>query len=191
MRVSTRTPSRRSASALSDHRVADIVGVLLLALAVFTLLSLVMANTGILGPALSGFFRGLFGRGAWAVPFVVAFLGVTALRGRKVSGLPSVTLGLSLVFLAVVGALAKSLHGDFFDLEAVAGSGGYVGAAVGWLAAYCFGAANIVFLGALGCVGGILCLNTPLHGLWASWTNRKRPLARGGRSHDDVYPLMP
>ena len=178
MRVSTRTPAKRGASVSTDHRIADIVGVLLLALAVLTLLSLVVANTGLVGQALSGALSTLFGHGAWAVPFVVAFVGITSLRGRKVSGLWSVTLGLSLVFLALVGALAKSSGGDYFDLDAVARGGGYLGAAVGWTSARLFGQANYVILGALGCIGGILCLNTPLHSLWAAWTNRKLPAAR-------------
>ncbi|MHB8636012.1 MAG: FtsK/SpoIIIE family DNA translocase [Fimbriimonadaceae bacterium] len=178
MRVSTSTPARRKASASRDHRVADIIGVLLLTLAVITLLSLFMANTGIIGPALSGFFRVLFGHAAWAVPLVIAFLGISSLRGQKVSALRPVTLGLSLVFLALVGALARSNGGDYFDVDAASASGGYVGAAIGWVFGSLLGAAKVVGLGALGCVGAILCLNTPLHGLAAAWTSRRRPTPR-------------
>ncbi len=178
MRVKQPTATRRAAPEPNEHRIADIVGVLLVALAVLVLLSLVLSNTGILGRALGDLLGSLFGHGAWAVPFVIGFMGISTLRGRKVSGLRTVTLGLTLVFLSLVGALAKAKSGDYFDLEAVQVSGGYVGAVMGWLFGTLLGAAKAVGLGALLCVGAILCLDMPLHRMAGALRDRRRPIPR-------------
>lgn len=178
MRVSSQARAKRGSTGLSDHRVADIVGILLIALAVLTAVSLVMSNTGVIGQLLAQVFGVCFGHGAWVVPFVIGFLGFTSLRGKKVSGLKPVTWGMVLVFFAIVGAMATQLNGDYFDLETASKSGGYIGAGVAWLFSYCFGVAKNVVLGALGCVGAILCLNTPLHSVWAAMKGRKVPKSR-------------
>ena len=165
MKVTTRTPIGRRPKNRPDHRIADILGILLLALAVFSILSLTLSNTGLFGGALARAMATLFGRGAWAVPLVIACIGISSLRGNKLVGLRHVTWGLGLVFLGLVGALAGAKGGDYFDVDAVIAGGGYVGAAIGWLFAALLGAAKFVGLGALVCVGAIMCLDVPVRSL--------------------------
>ena len=93
MRVKQPTAARRAMPEPNEHRIADIAGVLLVALGVLVLLSLVLSNTGILGRALGDLLGTLFGHGAWAanimtipgdmVPhrLVGTLYGVTALGG--------------------------------------------------------------------------------------------------------------
>jgi hypothetical protein len=164
MKVTTRPSGKGRASAkTSTHRGHDIAGVLLIALGIVTLISLAIANTGVLGEALSGFFKTLFGKAAWAVPFFLFVLGAGYISGKKALGLTHLTWGLSLIFLAVVGVMAQPGTGtDYFDPNAVTNSGGYLGAVVGWAFSSLLGAAKIVGLGAIGMVGLILCVDTPI-----------------------------
>jgi len=85
MKVSTRSAVavRRKNKEQPTHRMLDITGIGLLALAVFTVLSLLLKDTGILGEMVGGFVRLIFGRGSWAVPLLFAALGVAALKGKQ------------------------------------------------------------------------------------------------------------
>lgn len=148
---------------------------MLISLAVVIVISLALAdNTGLIGQLLSGLFRTLFGRGSWAVPFVVGGLGWAVLGGKRTVGISHLTLGLCLIFLALLGAFSRPYNGDYFDPAATSASGGYLGAIVGWLASSLLGAAKFVGLGALAMVGIIMSVNTPIHGLIAAFRERSR-----------------
>ncbi len=169
MKVSTRTPApgkrRPSAAKETSHRGHDIAGVLLIALGVVTLISLLIADTGVLGGALSGFFKSLFGKAAWTMPFFLIILGAGYISGKKALGLAHLTWGLTLIFLAVVGIMAHPVGTDYFDPSAISTSGGYLGAVVGWAFASLLGQAKLVGLGALGMIGFILCVDTPIRSM--------------------------
>lgn len=154
-------PRRKSAEPPS-HRATDIWGIAVLSLAVLTALSLLLPNTGLVGGAIDTVFRTLFGRGAWATPFVLAIAGFGLLAGRKTLEVSHLTLGLFLLFMSFLGGLAQAANGDFFDLTIVASSGGYLGALIGWMFTSLFGAAKLVGVVALGLVGVVLCVNSPI-----------------------------
>jgi DNA segregation ATPase FtsK/SpoIIIE, S-DNA-T family len=164
MKVTTRPPAsgRRRSEPDHSHRVFDIAGVLLIALAVVTALSLILADTGFLGRSISGFLRLLFGSGAWAVPLALGGIGAAVIGGRRSIEVTHLTWGLALIFVAVVTAFAQPLNGDYFDPEIVASSGGYFGAVLAWLLTLMLGSAKMVALGAIGMVGLILCVNMPI-----------------------------
>lgn len=190
MKVSTRpsSSSRRRTEAAPSHRPFDILGVTLITLSVITMISLILASdTGILGEALSTVLRVLFGRGSWAVPFLLGGLGIAVIAGKRSIGVTHLTYGLTLIFLALVGAFAKPLGGSYFDPDAVSASGGYLGATIGWLASALLGAAKFVGLGGLAMVGVILSVNTPIHELLLAVKERARiqPPAKPAR------PLRP
>jgi DNA segregation ATPase FtsK/SpoIIIE, S-DNA-T family len=167
MKVTTRTPLRGKRRSEPDvsHRRSDIFGVLLLALAVVALLSLFLGDTGVIGRALSGFLKLLFGKGAWGMPVVLAGVGVAVIRGRRSIEVTNVTIGLFLMFLALLGTLARPLADSYFDPTVVAEAGGYLGAIVGWAFDGLLGQAKMVGTGALGVVGFILCGTVPLMAL--------------------------
>ena len=190
MKVTTRTAARdggysgrRHAEAGNSHRWYDVIGVVLLALAAITLLSLILTNTGVLGGLLRGVLMLLFGRGAWAVSAVFAGLGLAVLMGRRSIPLTHLTIGATLIFLAVIGAFAQPGHGDFFDPDAAANTGGYLGACVGWLSTWLLGQAKPVGLGVLGMIGLILCVNTPIRTMILAARDRASGLrVRPGRA---------
>ncbi|MBC8065732.1 MAG: DNA translocase FtsK 4TM domain-containing protein [Chlorobia bacterium] len=166
MKVTTRPSASgkgRAVAKTQSHRGHDIVGVLLVALGVITLIALMIANTGVLGAVLSGFFKTLFGKAAWAMPFFLILLGAGYISGKKAIGITSLTWGLSLIFLAVVGVMAQpGPNLDYFDPNSITQSGGYLGAIIGWAFSSLLGQAKLVGLGAMGMVGIILSVNTPI-----------------------------
>ncbi len=145
-----------------DHRPPDIAGVLILAVAVVSLLSLILADTGIIGQALSTFFRTLFGLGAWVVPVLLGLLGFATISGKRAFSLGRLSIGLSLLFLAILGTLAREASADFFDYSVIGRSGGFIGAVVGYGFTSLLGSAKMVGLIAMGLVGVILSIDRPL-----------------------------
>lgn len=166
MKVTTRPSSTgkgRAVAKTQSHRGHDIVGVLLVALGIITFIALMISNAGVLGAALSGFFKTIFGKAAWAMPFFLVVLGAGYISGKKAIGITSLTWGLSLIFLTVVGIMAQpGPNQDYFDPISITQSGGYLGAIVGWAFASLLGGAKLVGLIALGLVGLVLSVNTPI-----------------------------
>lgn len=148
-----------------SHRVYDILGIVILALAVITLASLMLSNTGVLGGAINALFKTLFGRGSWIVPIFLGLLGCGFIAGKKKLEVTHMGIGLTLVFLSVLGMLAGSRGGDFFESDVVVKSGGYFGAVLGWIFDSLLGRAGIVGLGSLVAVGLVLCVPVPLRAL--------------------------
>jgi DNA segregation ATPase FtsK/SpoIIIE, S-DNA-T family len=186
MKATTRSAARRNRQEPDlSHRPFDIAGLLLLALAVLIVLSLVMADTGLLGLALSSAFLGLFGKGAWIVPIILSLLGVGLLAGRRSIEITQLGIGLGILFGAILGIIAaKDAYGGYFSVETVSASGGYLGAAIGWLFEKLLGAAKLVGLGALGLSGLVLCIRVPIRVLTATAAEtlrerkRTRPIER-------------
>jgi len=164
---------RRLAEPVHDRR-HDVAGILLLALAGIMLTALALGNAGAIGQFLHDSIRLLFGRGAWLTPFVFGLIGISLLAGRSRFEWGRMSWGLTILFVTTVGAMATSVQGDFFDPSVVAGSGGYVGAMVGWLLDLLLGAAKPVGFGAMGMVGVILCLDVPIRSVLGSIADRAR-----------------
>jgi S-DNA-T family DNA segregation ATPase FtsK/SpoIIIE len=167
MKVTTRTstPIRRRNQPDLSHRKFDIAGVFLIAIGLVLLFSQLLADTGILGFAVSTLFRTLFGRGAWVLSLVFAGVGGGLIAGQRKIELGHLVAGLSLVFLAILGLLASPGNGDYFDPTNAKAGGGYVGACVGWFFQTILGSARIVGLGALVAWGAVLIIPTPLRGI--------------------------
>jgi DNA segregation ATPase FtsK/SpoIIIE, S-DNA-T family len=132
----TRGPrSSQTAKALSPHK-GDIQGVALLLIATLLALGVWFHNGGNVGVFLELSLRGLFGYGAYAVPVLVAGLGIAMFR-RSVApaGDPvalRVTIGLLAVLLGGLGLIHLSRgNPPVSSTSAVLqGSGGWVGAAI-------------------------------------------------------------
>ncbi len=175
MKVSSRPTAsgRRQAEDVSSHRGSDIVGVLLIALAIITALSLAVANTGFLGQVLSAVFRGLFGRGAMGVPILMAGMGLAAISGRRTVNLGALAFGASLFYFALLGMLANpGDSGDFFNPSQINATGGVFGAVIGWTFSALLGEVRYFGLGTLALIGLILCGNTSLKSVALMLKNR-------------------
>jgi S-DNA-T family DNA segregation ATPase FtsK/SpoIIIE len=172
MKVSTRTAAvvRRKSKNEPSHRFLDIAGVLLIALAIFSVLALALRDTGVLGQLVGGFFRFLFGRGSWVLPFLIGGLGVAAIKGRQQLAFTHLTWGLSIFFLALLGMLAQPHGGDWWSDTALT-SGGVFGAAMGLAFATLLGAAKLVGLAAIALVGLVLCVDVPIREMLTSARN--------------------
>ncbi len=177
MRTTSRPAGPKRAphgSGPTSHRTADLVGVGLIGLGIVVGLTLGLGNGGLIGDGLAGLFLSLVGQGAWAVPVVLAFAGVSLIAGRTDVQVGRVTVGASLVFLGVVAFLARARGGDYFDPEVAQQSGGYLGAAVAWATSALLGGAKPVGLAVLVIVGGVLCLDVPLRNVLGALADRAR-----------------
>lgn len=163
--IAPRKATKASQSDLSSHRTTDVLGVCLLALAAVIVFALSVGQAGLIGEALGGLFRLLFGKGAWGVPLIFTLLGLALLAGRRKIEATRLTWGLFIFFAALLGVFAASRQGEFFDPDVVSASGGYLGAIIGWTFASLIGSAKLIGIGALGMVGVILCANAPLRAL--------------------------
>ncbi len=191
MKVSTRKPRIAPKKAPPSHRALDIAGIGTLAAALIVLVALLTRNSGILGGLLGTVVSNLFGKGAWAAPPLLILMGFGFLKGRGPS-LTHLGIGLGLLFVALLGFLARPLGGDFFDPTVVAASGGYVGAAVASLFAALLGAGKAIGLGALGMVGLVLCVDLPLRELAAKAPRPRiqpRPI-REPREPREAKPIL-
>jgi DNA segregation ATPase FtsK/SpoIIIE, S-DNA-T family len=125
----------QTAKALSPHK-GDIQGVVLLLIAVLLALGVWLHNGGDVGVFVELFLRGLFGYGAYAVPVLVAGLGVAMFRRTvATSGDPvaaRVTIGLVAVLLGGLGLihLSRGNPPASAKADALQHSGGWIGAAI-------------------------------------------------------------
>jgi DNA segregation ATPase FtsK/SpoIIIE, S-DNA-T family len=133
----TQRPSQ-TAKALSPHK-GDIQGAVLVLVAVVLALGVWLHNGGKVGGFLELFLRGLFGYGAYAVPVLIAGLGVAMFR-RTVApaGDPitvRVTIGLLAVLLGGLGLIHLARGNPpastkAHAVDALHDSGGWVGAVI-------------------------------------------------------------
>jgi DNA segregation ATPase FtsK/SpoIIIE, S-DNA-T family len=169
--VSTKAKSKE---AVTSHRRFDVAGIMFLAMAALCVVALATRNSGVVGTTLRDVFAILFGKGAWAVPVALAAIGLTYFRGHSRSGGWAV-FGISLTLLAILGGLAKSRGGDFFDPNIVAESGGYLGACVAAAFHTLFGSVGkVVSLIALGATGVVISLDKPLRAVLLDWRERAK-----------------
>lgn len=142
----------------SPHR-ADIIGICLVSVGVIMAIGLATSQAGILGSAIARFFTTLFGVVAWAVPPALVILGIGFFRTENWR-IGRWTGGLLMVLLALLGGISRPVRGDFFHPDAIATSGGMVGAVLGWLGNSLLGAASLVLWIAVGGIGLLLLFNS-------------------------------
>lgn len=166
------------AEAEGSHRVHDVLGVLCVALAVVTVISLTTESAGIVGQALGEIARALFGTGAVVVPILLTLWGGALFLGKRRIDLSRSVWGSAVLFWAVLGAMARPASGDYFAPDAAAAGGGYAGALLASSLDALFGAGKAVGLGAIGMIGVILILNAPLRAVAQSLAERAKRRAR-------------
>ncbi|HLO97441.1 MAG TPA: DNA translocase FtsK 4TM domain-containing protein [Fimbriimonas sp.] len=182
-----KTPAKSKEAVRSHHRL-DIVAIILFVLAGFSVVALLSRETGLLGGALRDGFSVLFGKGAWVVPAAFASMGIVYLRGQRYRQGLRPLVGITLIVLAILGGLAQSLSGDFFDPTTVSKTGGYIGAFVGaGIEALCGAAGKAVVLVGIGAIGAIFCLEKSIRDHWLDW--KERMALPPVQEDPDVRPL--
>ncbi len=168
---------KRTAAPAPSHKTGDIVGIVCIAIALIAGISLVLSDSGIIGQALSNFLRLLFGQGSWVVCVCFLLMGVGAIAGKRKISVNQLGIGLTLIFLAILGMIAQPHDGDFFDPTIASSSGGYVGAVMGWAFASLLGAGKVVGLVATGIVGLVLCGNTSIRAVLQTVHSQAKSIA--------------
>ncbi len=153
--------SRKSAGTPS-HRGPDIAGIALLSFALILLIALALGNAGLLGDSMAGLFRLLFGRGAFLVPIALGVIGFRFILKRSHDHPARLIAGTSLIFLAILGGIARSERGDYFVDSAMREGGGYFGAVVGWAMHALLGGAMAVGIIAAVLIGVVMLADVPL-----------------------------
>lgn len=156
----------------------DRIAIGLALLGLVALLSLTVPNSGVVGASLRDGLQLLFGKGAFLLPMVLWLAAGALVFGYGRLALPEVLTGGVLVYLALLGWMARpDAGGDWFAADALRASGGYLGAVVGYLLHLALGQAKAVVLGALGVLGLLMLFNLPLaqvlrglgRAVWHGW----------------------
>ncbi|HWD39901.1 MAG TPA: DNA translocase FtsK 4TM domain-containing protein, partial [Fimbriimonas sp.] len=166
---------RASGNAPSSHRGKDIAGIIAIALACVVFFSLASSDSGLFGQLSKVVFSAVVGVGSWVIPILLVILGVVLLSQKRPQ-VKHLSWGLGLIYLAILGVLAQSIRGSFFDPEAVSRSGGYVGAVIAWTFTKLMGpiAGKVIGMPALALVGGVLTIDVPAKHLFDAFRSRLR-----------------
>ncbi len=156
----------------------DRIALMLVLMGLVGLVSLTVPNSGAAGAALRDGLKLLFGNGAFLLP-VVLWLAAGALAfGYGKLALPEVIGGGVIVFLTLLGWMAKPHEsGNWFHADALRATGGYFGAVIGYLLTLALGQGRGVVLGVFLVLGLLMLFNLPLaqalrglgKALWMGW----------------------
>lgn len=173
-RSSTRGPAKKAAKKAPDNSAAREVvrgrevefwGVGLISTGILLVLSLYMHIAGPLGRAIDTSFGWLLGLGRFALPVVVVGIGVAMVRKRSVEHRVRLTVGWTVVVLAILGML-HIMNGEdqiVASVSAMSQAGGWFGAIIGEpLRSTLSWAGATVVLFALGVAGSMLITDTTL-----------------------------
>ena len=152
------------AKLLGERTKRDIVGVLLIIVAVVLMLCAVlpvqsMSTDGMVTHLAGSALHLVFGVGCYVLPVFLAIIGATFLVRFDLERVPTrAAIGLAIIFIALLGFIAlftpiSGINGDQPDLvfaeHAVIAHGGYIGAAIAWCGLMLFGRviASVILVG--------------------------------------------
>lgn len=154
-RATTRRTTRKKPRPLP---VFDILGVLLIAFGLVTLISLCAEkSTGAMGAFIAPMMRSVVGGGAYVIPFLIALFGLFCIVGPLRIIERNILIGSTTIFLSAVG---------MFSLADIWTGGGAVGTAISWLVTRLGGpVGGWILLSALAIIGTITTVGEPLANL--------------------------
>ncbi len=173
-RLSERKPSAlaaRSGPILSSERKQDLVGLILIAAALFSVVSILSAGRGLVSAAWLDLLRGGFGWGSFAVPLALLAAGLwlvlRGLRQRLPRPQPEQLIGGAVLYAVLLivlhGLLGPDDWGESFALARQGRGGGLIGAALLEMLLRALGVGGtVVAVGALVLCGVILCAGLSL-----------------------------
>lgn len=183
----TETAARTSAAmkkTAAGFRLKDeITAVILVALGIFLIVSVMTTATGKFGSVLSQVLKGLFGIGAYVLPFYIIVYALLVLMNRmaRINARSIFFLVLMYIDLVTIHSVRfASVTAPQFHMEYVKGmylmgtsldSAGVVGMIIGWLAVKGIGKVGLVIVGvAILVISLMLLVNTPI----SSFLDRRR-----------------
>jgi len=118
---------------LDDRAKHDIIGVVLSAVAIALLIAVVSRNSGVAAGAASIGLRAAFGVGAYLIPIGLLLWGVSFFARAEIhEGRTGIGLGLCVLAIISLAALATPGGAYLESVDTVAQQGGYVGGGVAW-----------------------------------------------------------
>jgi len=140
---------------ISNSQRSEVVGVLILSLAILSLASLFSDATGWIGKMLVGFFRSTSGLGAYFMPFFILFWALWMLLSSKRREIKKITVIAITIFLLLVigGHFNYPLEKQTFTQTLQQGYQGLGGGIIGAFFSF-------VFVQALGRIGSYILLTT-------------------------------
>ena len=126
-------PADSAAREIVRGREVEFWGVGLISLGVLLVLSMYLQMAGPLGEAIDTTFGWLLGLGRFALPVVVVGIGVAMVRRRSVEHRLRLTIGWTIVVLAILGLLHLMNGADKIvaSVDAMSQAGGWFGAIIG------------------------------------------------------------
>ena len=209
-RAAVKTPpkgnTRPSKKATQDSAAREVVrgrevefwGVGLISAGILLVLSMYLHMAGPLGDAIDTMFGWLLGLGRFALPVVLVGVGVAMVRRRSVEHRVRLTVGWTVVVLAILGLL-HIIYGAneiVATVDAMSQAGGWFGAVIGepLRSTLSWAGATVVLL-AVGIAGAMLVTDTTLPELlvvlrkWStSFTNVAGDAARKATTNRNVAP---
>ncbi len=144
-------------------REVEFWGIALISTGIVLVLSMYVKMAGPLGEAIDTVFGWLLGLGRFALPIVIAGIGVAMVRRRSIEHRLRLGIGWSIVVIAILGLLHVINGADSIvaDVDAMSNAGGWLGAILGEpLRSTLSWAGALVVLSAIGLAGAMLVTDT-------------------------------
>lgn len=144
-------------------REVEFWGIALISAGIVLVLSMYVKMAGPLGEAIDTVFGWLLGLGRFALPVVIAGIGVAMVRRRSIEHRLRLGIGWSIVVIAILGLLHVINGADSIvsDVDAMSNAGGWIGALLGEpLRSTLSWAGALVVLSAIGLAGAMLVTDT-------------------------------
>jgi S-DNA-T family DNA segregation ATPase FtsK/SpoIIIE len=165
-RPATKSNDKESSSGAREvvrGREVEFWGIALISAGIVLVLSMYVKMAGPLGEAIDTVFGWLLGLGRFALPVVIAGIGVAMVRRRSIEHRVRLGMGWSIVVIAILGLLHVINGADSIvaDVDAMSNAGGWLGAILGEpLRSTLSWAGALVVLSAIGLAGAMLVTDT-------------------------------
>lgn len=172
-----------------DRTKRDIVGVVLIVVALALFVTVIFNPGGMVTSALSTGLRMSFGAGLYLLPFIVLLIAITVLvRFQREHVSLRLALGIGIIYIAILTLMAAFTGGaeqdpsKLFNPAIVIGRGGYIGAGIAWVCLTLFGLTVTVIL-----MIGLILVGCIVIGFSLSALIEKLRLHKAASAYDDSY----
>ncbi|MTI60651.1 MAG: DNA translocase FtsK [Firmicutes bacterium] len=122
-----------------EKRKNEILGILMIAFGILSVISLFTSTTGIVGEKLSNSYNFFFGQGAFIIPLIFILWGITLIRFKGLR-INSRLLGFIICFITLLTLIHTRLYPRFpLDYALMGYGGGLLGGGISWISIQLFG----------------------------------------------------
>ncbi|WP_353622078.1 DNA translocase FtsK 4TM domain-containing protein [Halocella sp. SP3-1] len=122
-----------------EKRKNEILGILMIAFGILSVISLFTSTTGIVGEKLSNSYNFFFGQGAFIIPLIFILWGITLIRFKGLR-INTRLLGFIICFITLLTLIHTRLYPRFpLDYALMGYGGGLLGGGISWISIQLFG----------------------------------------------------